>query len=89
MNAHTPGPWDLDEGDLRTVYDLETSDVVAEIDFDAGEQVGRIVAAAPELLESLTELIAMCERQVDFNDDRDGLAFKRAHAAIAKAKGQG
>lgn len=35
-----------------------------------------------KLRAALTELLAMCERQVDFNDDRDGLTLKRARAAL-------
>ena len=46
----------------------------------------RLIAAAPDLLQALFELLAMCERQEDFNDDGDGMMFDRAHAAIAKAK---
>lgn len=47
-----------------------------------------LASAAPELLEQLTSLLAMCERQKDFNDDGDGKAFERARAAIAKAEGK-
>lgn len=47
----------------------------------------RLIAAAPELLTALADLLAMCERQDDFNDDGDGGMFDRASAAIAKATG--
>jgi len=47
----------------------------------------RLIAAAPDLLKQLADLLAMCERQEDFNDDRDGGMFERSHAAIAKATG--
>lgn len=40
-----------------------------------------------ELLEALEELLAMCERQVDFNDDGDGMAFDRSRSAIARVRG--
>ena len=39
------------------------------------------------LLEVLTRLLSMCERQSDFNDDGDGAMFDKARAAIAKATG--
>lgn len=45
----------------------------------------RLIAAAPDLLKQLTDLLAMCERQEDFNDDGDGGMFERAAAAISKA----
>lgn len=47
-----------------------------------------LIAAAPELLESLTNLLAMCERQTDFNDDGDGGMLARCAAAISKATGE-
>lgn len=87
MSAHTPGPWDLDEGDLRTVYDLETSDIIAEVDVDAGEKAARLIAAAPETIAALKALLDATERHV-FGDEckaeRDA-----ARAAIAKAEGRG
>lgn len=46
-----------------------------------------LIAAAPCLLVQLTDLLAMCERQEDFNDDGDGGIFERARAAIIKATG--
>lgn len=56
---------------------------------DNAEAVARLMAAAPALLTALTELLAMCNRQDDFNDDGDGRMFERASAAIAKAKVHG
>ena len=56
MAKHTPGPWDYDMGDF-SIYQVETSDVVAELfsDHSRAEQEAnaRLVAAAPELLEAL------------------------------------
>lgn len=47
----------------------------------------RLMASAPDLLVALTDLLAMCERQVDFNDDGDGCMFDRCRAALTKATG--
>lgn len=44
--------------------------------------------AAPELLAALINLLAMCERQADFNDDGDGTMFECCRAAIAEATRQ-
>lgn len=44
-----------------------------------------LIAAAPDLLAALSELLEMCKRQSDFNDDGDGCMFDRAEAAITKA----
>lgn len=53
-----------------------------------GEANARLIAAAPELLETLSTLLAMCDRQVDFNDDGDGLTLERARVLLAKVKGK-
>ena len=99
--AHTPGPWKIgttlsNEG-ARAV--MASEDRVAVVD---AQQDGRahhmtdcpereancsLIAAAPDLLESLDELLALCNRQTDFNDDGDGGTLGRAKAAIAKAGG--
>lgn len=88
MSKHTPGPWDLDEGDLSTVYELETSDPLAEVfsDKSAEENVAnaRLIAAAPELLEALEALLAASEKHIfstECKRERDA-----ARAAIAKAQ---
>lgn len=56
MSKHTPGPWDVNEGDFG-IYQLETSDQIAEVfshhppaELEAN---ARLIAAAPELLEAL------------------------------------
>lgn len=94
------GPWDLDEGDLRTVYDLETSNIIAEVDADAGEAAGRIIAAAPELLEALKAMDGyyakrwiggpddFTEEQRSWLDEDFLIAWRSARAAIAKAEGR-
>lgn len=91
--AHTPGPWSRDKyghivdakGDavhFRSVTISCAGNGIAE-----AERNTDLAAAAPELLAALTALLAMCERQADFNDDGDGGMFERSHAAIAKATG--
>jgi hypothetical protein len=44
----------------------------------------RLAREADELSHILILLIAMCERQVDFNDDRKGDMLARSRAAIEK-----
>lgn len=46
----------------------------------------RLIAAAPDLLEALQELIAMDEAQVFVKDPWDA-SFAKAKAAVAKARG--
>ena len=47
----------------------------------------RLAREADELSHVLTLLLAMCERQADFNDDRNGDMLARSRAAIIKYSG--
>lgn len=94
MSAHTPGPWTVHTG-MRDCVTFEgrhgTENLFLE-NLDGyyacqSEADARLIATAPELIAVLTELRAMCHRQLDFNDDGDGAMFERADAAIAKATG--
>lgn len=42
----------------------------------------RLARESDALAHILTLLLAMCERQVDFNDDRNGNMLARSRAAI-------
>ena len=104
MNAkHTPGPWyfDADTGRVREhasdavvahLSDGEHVDPDIEL-FDAGARAkhGRLIAAAPELLVALTDLIAPWNegrRFVDMDADEVLRLFHNARAALAKARGE-
>ncbi len=95
--AHTPGPWMWDYDTLRPVNpNPDTSNVHSILDFDGGygfvgkdnkavlaelEADRRLMAAAPELLAALEELLeyAPCQQL--------GAVSSRARAAIVTAKG--
>ena len=89
---HTPGPWTVesDDGVDFTVLGGKSSQV--RIAVECSELNGRLIAAAPELLEALLNALPYVE---DVLSDKDQLAcFKpgtvQAHAkaireAIAKA----
>lgn len=88
--THTPGPWIFD-GNNR-VLGLETADeqpVIAEVygaavrDQD-GHANALLIAAAPELLEALEELLGVAADPLCHSH---GTALKVARYAIAKAKG--
>lgn len=82
MSKHTPGPW---RATLKTVTAPETEDRLAlEVrihggNVDDNRANARLIAAAPELLEALVELLAEVEGC--------GASEKKARAAIAKATG--
>lgn len=99
MTKHTPGPWiaeldDFTEEPTGWIADATGKLMVVQYagcgshkaDWDEADL--RLVLAAPELLEALSDLLAMCKRQTDFNDDGDGCMFYRCQAAIAKATGE-
>ena len=95
---HTPGPWLTDRGNVHTgqiatIHHCLNNDWVeiwtdkwAETGLGEGEQEAnaRLIAAAPELLDALTEIVAAADgdgwKQLD-------ATFAAARAAIAKATG--
>jgi hypothetical protein len=82
MNKHSLGPWVVAE-EAKIKHPEGTFIAQAQYWPDA-----YLIAAAPELLEMLSTLLAMCDRQVDFNDDGDGLTLERVRVLLAKAKGK-
>ena len=84
MFDFTPGPWVADEyphGDCWQIKYGTHGNWLAEVMID-GDHKGaaadaRLIAAAPDLLSSLIEVVAIADRKTD--------AFDRARAAILKA----
>ena len=95
MSKHTPGPWLIEAqnchfGDIATVHNTDEKWVTIyaphwmETGMDEKEQSAnaRLIAAAPELLESLVDLV--CLYPLDSTD----AIITSARAAIAKATGE-
>ena len=89
---HTPGPWVWDShyDDLRPLWYSEMSQGCGYLSWDNDETRdanAHLIAAAPDLLEALIELL-----QVQDGVPMTGIDATRrsdlARAAIAKAKGQ-
>lgn len=85
--SHTPGPWAV--GDKRGVWAGPV--VMADsgrrgIAFVCGESDAnaRLIAAAPDLLDAVEELLIYL---ADW-DDPDNDTCQRARAAVAKVKGE-
>ena len=89
-NKHTPGPWFWHYGiDGDTKMDVLTSSTSKVCDFGdcetyypiegtpPNEADAKLIAAAPELLEALIEVVAISDRKHD--------AWDKAKAAIKKA----
>ena len=62
MSNHTPGPWKVNHGSVYTIDDKPiTGSFATEREANA-----RLIAAAPELLEALEDILAVGE-ELGFN----------------------
>ena len=91
MSAHTPGPWLAVANDhyweIRT-FDEQIGDACASKYLtagDNGEANARLIAAAPELLEALQEIVDYSGGAQNALEDE--YVMDRVCAAIAKATG--
>ena len=98
MADHTPGPWELKAesehlgGRVRKLQVLASHGLAGNRELfcrfgpdDTDKANARLIAAAPELLAALEDLVQCSPDDIDswgFND-----ALAKARAAIAKAKG--
>lgn len=96
MNKHTPGPWTIsDESDDFWMTVIANGKIVANVNpetFYSGvcdlvempvNENARLIAAAPELLEALKEIVSLEHSPMNF-----GVARTIARSAIAKARGE-
>ncbi len=88
--SHTPGPWRYDSGKIWTPRGWWVASVYEDMEEDIKGANGRLLAAAPDLLEALE---AMLSYTAELNplqgcDGRDHPAVNQASAAIAKARGE-
>ena len=85
-HTHTSGPWGLIK--KKPMFVCSAEGVIADCDIDGArdrsqnEANARLIAAAPDLLEALTELVV--QREGHYSTQT---AWEIARAAIAKAKG--
>ena len=99
MTKHTPGPWILDEESIDLLdFELETHRIWINAD---GMHIGyvdgprteerkanaRLIAAAPDLLEALKEIVKSLADQDDEGMIEHVDPMIKARAAIAKATG--
>ncbi len=84
---HAQEPWTVDTVSfappLVVQGDLVIAEVSGELDLPAGEDIARLIAAAPELLEALR----LCVASGGLQGSNLTNALAHARAAIAKAKG--
>lgn len=94
---HTPGPWTvdrawhIDKGFLRIIRDprLERVAMIPDVERELEEAIGdaHLIAAAPDLLATLRELVRYVRDEFSCSHPLCEAA-DRARAAIAKAEGQ-
>jgi len=99
---HTPGPWHINDMTLPSRRYVTIGNNIAHVLHNSRGKIysikqmepeqaanARLIAAAPELLEALREMLPIVHAAMD-NDDDDviGKIAYRASAAIAKAEGE-
>ena len=92
IGSYTPGPWHV-QWDNPVIVQNEPGQAVADcdsnvyIEFRAKESNARLIAAAPDLLEALKELLeGNPPGKVEFHTTEFGIDLARK--AIAKAEGR-
>ena len=90
MSKHTPGPWvaNITDTAANTVTTFDGVGIARVIDDDDA----RLIAAAPQMLEVLEELVELKDRRhslpVEIYQSAREKAWERCRAAIAAAKGE-
>jgi len=83
MNKHTPAPWHVANG----VQIRSERDQIAKVwmmRHGEGKANAHLIAAAPDLLESLEN----CVELIELISPVEGDEIRRARSAIAKARGE-
>ena len=84
---HTPGPWTVRESSLSVSVVAQNGDAVFHESYKRIPGVmedARLIAAAPDLLEALEEIVSAADGDGWSQLDAD---LRKARAAIAKATG--
>jgi len=85
--AHTPGPWHADKSgagwEVRPNRNVHAVTILGHED----EANARLIAAAPEMLEALTQLSKWCDDNLNGCPAELGRIQDLAEAAIQKARG--
>lgn len=92
MSGHTPGPWVLSQEDPALIYIPHTTDpfgmyAISEHSHyrdEEDEANARLIAAAPELYDSLKELLEICRSKCSPLDEQL-LPNKTNHQALIDA----
>lgn len=100
MNQHTPGPWDWRRGRLMHGDSVDDAgypmpEIALESNYGTSEANARLIAAAPDLLAALEQIVAIlsddrCQvcKAWPGGDCAHDCEVGIARAAIAKARGE-
>ena len=97
MSEHTPGPWMVEVEDATTakVYSEDRACTITVScpwgrlgDPDQSEIIARLIAAAPDMLQALEELLAEADNPVGWegHPHSDTTGFQFARDAVKKAR---
>lgn len=97
MREHTPGPWSLNPNNSTEVFfgpadsgrdTIDGADVYWCEDFERAEANARLIAAAPELLTTLSRLLDEVMVNEDVFSRLAPLTLEQAINAVARAEGR-
>ncbi len=99
MSKHTPGPWTIERNErgtsIKAIGPLQAEEYAGSAWLDVSDVDARLIAAAPDLLEALKDLLPILDKAWDYDGDVFGRlhndavdAWRQARAAIAKATGE-
>lgn len=86
MNKHTPGPWVARQCGKAWAIDFN-EDQEQVVDYVYEEEDAHLIAAAPDLLEACSDMLALLESEY-MPSDESLSAMDKARATIAKARGE-
>ena len=88
---HTPGPWKVEDRGQLNALTVHASDGlrIALIEYSNDRKIDEadagLIAAAPDLLAALKELVSRCDGEEGIVRDGSNIQTIKAHAAIKKA----
>ena len=85
MSNHTPGPWEVEYDELTEEWLVEWDHGWAAVSGVMNGNNARLIAAAPELLEALNDLL-VASSPIAKDPQSIVKAVEKALAAIEKAK---
>ena len=87
MNKYTSGPWRVDNNHGSLWVESDCENLVVQVAKGIGSELdhanARLIAATPDLLASLEEVLAYCKEH-----GHDWMCMAQARATIMKATGE-